>query len=73
MQPDGQTPLRQADGWLVSVEDWVASMLPEKDAARVPVAVPAKNPFRRELWNLTEQMRIQKQDPALATRLRESR
>jgi hypothetical protein len=29
-----------------------------------------RNPFRRETWNLTEQMRIQKSDPPLAARLR---
>ncbi|MBI1178464.1 hypothetical protein GC207_13600 [bacterium] len=29
-----------------------------------------KNPFRRETWNLTEQMRIQKGDPGLAARLK---
>ena len=30
----------------------------------------AKNPFRKETWNLTEQMKLQKTDPALATRLK---
>jgi hypothetical protein len=29
-----------------------------------------RNPFRRETWNLTEQMRIQKTDPSLAARLK---
>ena len=29
-----------------------------------------KNPFRRESWNLTEQMRLLKSDPQLAARLR---
>lgn len=29
-----------------------------------------KNPFRKETWNLTEQMRLQKTDPGLAARLR---
>jgi hypothetical protein len=29
-----------------------------------------KNPFRKESWNLTEQMRLQKCDPGLAARLR---
>ena len=29
-----------------------------------------KNPFRKETWNLTEQMRLQKSDPKLADRLR---
>ena len=30
----------------------------------------AKNPFRKETWNLTEQMKLQKTDPALAARLK---
>ena len=29
-----------------------------------------KNPFRKETWNLTEQMRLQKSDPRLAQRLK---
>ena len=29
-----------------------------------------KNPFRRDSWNLTEQMKLQKTDPALAARLK---
>jgi hypothetical protein len=29
-----------------------------------------KNPFRQETWNLTEQMKLEKTDPALAARLR---
>jgi hypothetical protein len=31
-----------------------------------------KNPFRKETWNLTEQMKLQKNDPQLAARLRAS-
>ena len=31
-----------------------------------------KNPFRKESWNLTEQMKLQKSDPALAARLKAS-
>ena len=29
-----------------------------------------KNPFRKETWNLTEQMKLQKTDPQLAARLK---
>lgn len=29
-----------------------------------------RNPFRKETWNLTEQMKLQKSDPALAARLK---
>ena len=32
----------------------------------------AKNPFRKETWNLTEQMKLQKTDPHLAARLKAS-
>jgi hypothetical protein len=32
----------------------------------------AKNPFRKESWNLTEQMKLQKTDPNLAARLKAS-
>jgi hypothetical protein len=31
-----------------------------------------KNPFRKESWNLTEQMKLQKSDPGLAARLKAS-
>ena len=29
-----------------------------------------KNPFRKDTWNLTEQMKLQKSDPTLAARLK---
>jgi hypothetical protein len=29
-----------------------------------------RNPFRKETWNLTEQMKLQKADPQLAARLK---
>lgn len=67
---DGKTPLRRLDGWLVSVGDWVASVLPAKQAEGIRTPVPAKSPFLRSSWNLTEQMRIQKQYPVLAAMLR---
>jgi hypothetical protein len=72
MLADGKTEMRRADGWFVTVEEWVASMLPAKNAPGPRLPVPKKNPFLREFWNLTEQMRIQRQDPALAARLREA-
>ena len=31
-----------------------------------------KNPFRKDSWNLTEQMKLQKSDPQLAARLKAS-
>ena len=33
-------------------------------------AMGGRNPFRKETWNATEQMKLQKTDPALAARLR---
>ncbi len=39
---------------------------------RVVGSKPAKNPFSRESWNLTEQMRVEKTDPQLAARLKAS-
>jgi hypothetical protein len=35
-----------------------------------PTGRGTKNPFRKETWNLTEQMRLQRNDPGLAARLR---
>jgi len=29
-----------------------------------------RNPFRKETWNLTEQMKLERTDPTLAARLR---
>jgi hypothetical protein len=34
------------------------------------VSRSVKNPFRKDTWNLTEQMKLQKSDPQLAARLR---
>ena len=31
---------------------------------------PVRNPFKKETWNLTEQMRMQKTDPQQAARLK---
>jgi hypothetical protein len=35
-----------------------------------PARAGIKNPFKRETWNLTEQMKLMKSDPALAARLK---
>src|SRR5262249_52867717 len=72
VQPDGKTPWRRPDGWLITVEDWVAASLPADGGAANMAVPPQKNPFRRETWNLTEQMRIQKQNPQMAARLRDA-
>jgi hypothetical protein len=39
-------------------------------AAATRATRSVKNPFRKETWNLTEQMKLQKTDPALAARLK---
>jgi hypothetical protein len=45
-----------------------AGAQPQGGGARPNSSV--KNPFKRETWNLTEQMKLQKSDPALAARLK---
>ena len=40
------------------------------DAACEDAAMPGRNPFRKKFWNLTEQMRLRKADPAHAARLK---
>ena len=75
---DGVTPM--------TLEEWVdaqvadAPHLFESNAGGGAAGNPAgggtgsqrsvKNPFRKETWNLTEQMKLQKSDPQLAARLR---
>jgi hypothetical protein len=75
---DGVTPM--------TLEEWVdaqtsdAPHLFESNAGGGAAGNPAgggtgshrsvKNPFRKETWNLTEQMKLQKSDPALAARLK---
>ena len=75
---DGVTPM--------TLEEWVdaqtsdAPHLFESNAGGGAAGNPAgggtgsnrsvKNPFRKESWNLTEQMKLQKSDPQLAARLK---
>lgn len=75
---DGVTPM--------TLEEWVdtqvadAPHLFESNAGGGAVGTPAgggtggnrtvKNPFRKETWNLTEQMKLIKTDPGLAARLK---
>jgi len=80
MAKDGLTPLSLAEWLDAQVSE--APHLFENSAgggaagntsgggagARPPGSL--RNPFRRESWNLTEQMKLQKSDPALAARLR---
>jgi hypothetical protein len=75
---DGVTPL--------SVAEWVdtqVSEAPHLFEGNVGSGVPGngsigggggsrsvKNPYRKETWNLTEQMKLERKDPALAERLK---
>jgi hypothetical protein len=75
---DGVTPM--------TLEEWVdqqttdAPHLFESNAGGGAAGNPAgggtgsnrsvKNPFRKDTWNVTEQMKLQKTDPALAARLK---
>jgi hypothetical protein len=70
---DGVTPM--------SLEEWLDSQLSEAPhlfESNVGAATanhgfkPAhpRNPFKKETWNLTEQMRLQRTDPELAARLK---
>ena len=80
MAKDGLTPLSLAEWLDAQVSE--APHLFENSAgggaagntsgggagARLPGSL--RNPFRRETWNLTEQMRLHKSDPGLAARLK---
>jgi hypothetical protein len=82
---DGRTALRDGTGALLSVGSWVTRQHERLKAESgkteplhgtfgpTPVALPARvrNPFKRESWNLTEQMRLQRRDPEWAERLRD--
>ncbi len=81
MGKDGVTPMTLAEWVDALVSD--APHLFESNAGGGPSGRPpstggagtrgaVRNPFRRETWNLTEQMKIQKSDPGLATRLKAS-
>jgi len=75
---DGVTPM--------TLEEWVDALVSdaphlfESNAGGGAAGNPAgggtgsnrsvKNPFRKETWNLTEQMKLQRTDPLLATRLK---
>jgi len=85
VEADGQTVRVGADGVSpLTVAGWVEGLVAEaphlfegnagggaagNGAGGAAVAV-GKNPFRRDSWNLTEQYRIEKSNPALAAQLR---
>lgn len=85
-EADGQTVRYGKDGVTpMTLEEWVDSQVSDAPHlfesnsgggaagnASGGSARTQKNPFRRESWNLTEQMKLQKSDPNLAARLKAS-
>jgi hypothetical protein len=77
---DGRTELRSPDGaGVLSVAEWMASQAeaspepfdpPLGGVAHLDPPSPLRNPFARQHWNLTEQMRLRKTDPERAARLK---
>src|SRR5205085_577403 len=83
---DGQTVRPGKDGITpMTLEEWVDTQVADaphlfesnagggaagNGSGGVGNKASVKNPFRKETWNLTEQMRLQKTDPQLAARLR---
>ena len=74
---DGLTPL--------TIEEWVDAQVSEaphlfeansgggsgsNNGSGMGPRFGGKNPFKRESWNLTEQMKLQKSDPGMAARLK---
>jgi hypothetical protein len=55
IHPDANTPLRRHDGRLLTIPEWVERTT-GASAGAAHATVPAKNPFKRASWNLTEQM-----------------
>jgi hypothetical protein len=43
---------------------------PARGDGYVEPELPARNPFKKRFWNLTEQMRLRKADPERAARLK---
>ena len=85
VESDGQTPVFGRDGVTpLSFDEWVARQVVEAphlfESSAGGGAVghgsggvgnrSGKNPFSKENWNMTEQMKLQKADPKLAERLR---
>ena len=85
-EADGQTVRPGKDGVApMTLEEWVDAQVSEaphlfesnagggaagNGSGGVGSKGPVKNPFKRETWNLTEQMKLQKSDPQLAARLK---
>ena len=87
LESDGQTPRMGRDGLTpLTVAEWIDAQVSDAphlfeantgggaagDASGGAAHRSGRNPFRKETWNLTEQMKLQKSDPALAARLKAS-
>jgi hypothetical protein len=87
LEADGQTPRAGRDGVSpLTVAEWIDAQVSDAphlfeanagggatgDGSGGAAHHSGPNPFRRETWNLTEQMKLQKSDPALAARLKAS-
>jgi hypothetical protein len=86
-EPDGKTVRPGKDGLTsMTLEEWVDAQVSEAphlfesnagggaagNGSGGAANRSVKNPFRKETWNLTEQMKLQKTDPQLAVRLKAS-
>ncbi len=85
-EADGETVRYGKDGVTpMTLEEWVDTQVAEaphlfesnagsgaagNGSGGVGGKGPVKNPFRKETWNLTEQMKLMKSDPQLAQRLK---
>ena len=86
VQRDGKSPVLGADGAnAISFEEWVTRQVAEAPhlfesnagggamgSSAASDGLHRRNPFRKETWNLTEPMRLQKTDPKAAARLKAS-
>jgi hypothetical protein len=85
-EADGQTVRVGKDGTTpMNLEEWIEAQVSDaphlfesnagsgaagNGSGGVAGNRSGRNPFRKESWNLTEQMKLQKTDPALAARLK---
>lgn len=72
---DGITILRAKDTQnVLSVAEWTRQQLLAAGLTPPPAPagqeLPLRNPFKRKFWNITEQMRLRRQDPDRADRLK---
>jgi hypothetical protein len=85
VERDGKTPRIGKDGGAMGVEDWVTNLVAQAphlferggDGSGSPglAGIPTEekggpNPFRKETWNVTEQMKLLKADPVRAERMK---